>query len=221
MPRSPDRPATDFDEMLAGFDRIIHDKALQQQLLDAGLLVRTDAAGEAATGDARLREATHTFLDTHGCVENDRCNEATELRAALSAQPIGADLPVDAGVKHAEWWYATGRCEAVHHSDQQSIKAPCPECLQWAFDTVPSRHLPDPAATPEPEGMERLDVERLDVERLDVERLASAIESVWRSPKGKRHLPDSLISWVTGFASLIAAEYARLTDSSEADADVR
>jgi len=34
----------DFEEMLAGYDRIINDKALQQELLDAGLLVRVDPA---------------------------------------------------------------------------------------------------------------------------------------------------------------------------------
>jgi hypothetical protein len=41
--------------------------------------------------------------------------------------------------RHAEWWYAIGRCEAEHHNDVP-IRQPCADCLRWAADTMPSRY---------------------------------------------------------------------------------
>jgi hypothetical protein len=51
---------------------------------------------------------------------------------------------------------------------------------------------------------------------LDVERLERAVESVWRSPDGKRFLPDALISWMSTFSERIAAAYASETPEQPA-----
>lgn len=50
---APPTPQDDFEDMLAGFDRILNDKALQQELIDAGLLVRTDTAPSDAPREGR------------------------------------------------------------------------------------------------------------------------------------------------------------------------
>jgi hypothetical protein len=44
----------DFEEAMAGYDRIIHDKVLQQELLDAGLLVRIEANAVAPTFEVEV-----------------------------------------------------------------------------------------------------------------------------------------------------------------------
>lgn len=52
---------SDFEEAMAGYDRIINDKALQQELLDAGLLVAADGfeVYDAPDGHKAVRVLDH------------------------------------------------------------------------------------------------------------------------------------------------------------------
>lgn len=97
------KAADDFEDMLAGFDRIIHDKDLQRQLLEAGLLVRIEPEAEATPrADAPpLRAALIGLLNALNVYERNWLTSTTgygkvaeaakQARTALSAPATPAE----------------------------------------------------------------------------------------------------------------------------------
>jgi hypothetical protein len=96
---TPQPTDDDFEEMLAGFDRLINDKELQQQLLDAGLLVRVQP-DTCRHCSRRIEQAEGLWIDPEAtgddsvwretCDQNDTFEARHEPTRA--AEPAALDL---------------------------------------------------------------------------------------------------------------------------------
>lgn len=148
------RATDDFEEMLAGLDRIIEDRDLQRRLLDAGLLVRTYPAQakdrlRAALADAlplvygdRYPSATKADWRSDADYLLDHCiapeAEAADLRVPQEAEGLADPSGLQPGSNaEADFWYRRGHSDAVAQDNTGlraaliAIRDASPQSYDW------------------------------------------------------------------------------------------